>query len=165
MLKLIIFTLTKMKILRKIGPLLLLPIVILSSIAFSFDVHFCKDSIKGISFFDAAGCEMNEIENNLVEATPCNKKCGYHELQAKEKKDGICKNNCCHNERFNYDVPGDIISANDAGVDLEIANIVLFYVLSDYYAAGLRTVEPVYQDYHPPQSKENLSILYQVFRI
>ncbi len=153
-----------MKIIRKIGPLLLLPLIVLSSIGFTFDVHFCKNSIKDISFFEADGCEMNLSSNKEVDASSCHKKCKKTMSSENKDQDSVCKKKCCHNQRFNYDVPGDI-AETDSPINIETVNAVFLYVLCDYFSAETGDAEPGYRIYQPPLSRENLSVLYQVFRI
>jgi hypothetical protein len=151
-----------MQTLRKIGPFLLLPLIFLSSVGFSIDVHFCKDSIKDIAFIEAADCDM---EITKTDVPPCHKKCGNQISKTAESEEGICKMKCCHNERFNYEVPGEMDTAPEVSISHSSVQSVLIYFLCDFYSYESLEVNPVSWVYEPPIPKANFSILYQVFRI
>ncbi len=142
--------------------------MLISSFGFSLDVHFCGDEIKSVGFFGADECEM---ENALTEKStlpPC------HRMS--EKSSSHCKKSivgeqqvktppCCHNETFNYEASTEL---NKSVLDLEkVSNVsaVLVYVALINHLFSFEKEQVSFYNYKPPLIDQDISVLYQVFRI
>lgn len=155
-----------MKALRKIGAILLIPVILFSSLGFSVDVHFCKGEAKSINLFgEAEACDMGGIDENLP---PC------HQKKLKELKslienthheNGDLKSICCYNETFNFEANQEIeeqkldISSHDFQL------VMVACILCDYSFFVDEEHSPSYSNYDPPLIRQDFSVLYQTFLI
>ena len=161
-----------MNFFRKIGPILLLPLMFISSFGFSLDMHYCGGEIKSIGLFGAEACEMEDMQMNQTDDSnlpPCHRK---NKIDTQKKcssssssKEGFNTSPCCHNESVNFEGNSTITQAANTIPDLQNVQAVLAYVIVLNQAIHFDFHSFDYQNYKPPLLVEDFSTLQQVFII
>ncbi|WP_066756273.1 HYC_CC_PP family protein [Crocinitomix algicola] len=156
-----------MKILRSIAPFLLIPLLLVSTIGFSLEVHFCGDEIKSIGLFEAEKCDMEKdvlSAEEFEKLPPCHQKKYLAEQESKEGN-GFCQNNCCHDEQLNFDSEDATKQATVNYTDLNEIQAILIYAAIDFQLFNPTKFVSNYRAYKPPLLRQDITVLQQVFRI
>lgn len=156
-----------MKIFRKIGPFLLIPLMLFSTIGFSIEIHYCGGEIESIGLYNAAPCEMEASMNQVQDYShlpPCHQK-KLKEAAKSNNKNGFNTGKCCHDESFNFEINPDLESPTTNLTVLSQVQAILIYTLVDFNMLQTQLQRPIYRQYKPPLIDEDLAILHQVFRI
>ncbi|NOQ70395.1 MAG: hypothetical protein GQ574_00210 [Crocinitomix sp.] len=156
-----------MKFLRKIGPFILIPLMLFSSTGFSLDVHFCGDEVKSVGLFNATPCDMEESMNqsqDLSNLPPCHRKM-ILDAENSTPKNGLNQRPCCHNETFDFEVSSDVEPLLIQKVDLTQVNAVIVYAAINFNLFQRKVELEFYENYRPPLIDADISVLHQVFRI
>lgn len=155
-----------MKILRKIAPLFLIPLMLFASIGFTLDVHFCGDEVKSMGIFGATPCEMEADMNQTVDLStlpPCHQKMMM--ANQSENKNGFNQTKCCHNESFNFESSSELPTLAEKNISITQLNAILVYS-AIHFGILKPIVQPKsYTNYRPPLIDQDISVLHQVFRI
>lgn len=141
--------------------------MLFSSIGFSLDVHFCGNEIKSIGLFSATPCEMEESVNqpqDVSQLPSCHQK-KIREKENTSSKTGINQGKCCHNESFDFEVNSDVEPLSMQKIDLNQLNAVIIYTAIDLGLFQPTIQVEFYENYRPPLIDEDISVIYQVFRI
>lgn len=161
-----------MQFFRNSGHFILIPLMVIASVGFSLEVHYCGQEVQNFGFFGAEECETASLSispEEFAALPPChqaklkeeNKKC----VENQHKKDGYNSNSCCHNESYNFSV--DIAGENSAADVEPINQSFLIPITKEIFA--LSAIAYVHSEsvlfYHPPIYTYNRCVKFQVFRI
>ena len=146
---------------QRIIPLTLAFLMLMSSVSFAVDMHYCNGQLKSVSLFGKAKtCHEKAITNEKPT-------CPHHQKmqeQSNSNGDEIVKNDCCENKTT-------IIQADDdrAKSDLAISTIqqlqsfAIAYVLT--FHSKITTDKQSIQDisYYPPIISKDIYVLSEAF--
>gem|GEM_PF-2533588 len=146
--------------------------MLISSIGFSLEVHYCGEEVENFGFFGAAECEMAVLSISSEEFAalpPChqaklndeNKKC----VENQHKKEGYNSNSCCHNTSYDYSAQNT--GKINATQLLTNHHSFLPPIRKEMFVFGqfekIQTAPNL--SYHPPTCTWNRCVKLQVFRI
>lgn len=128
------------------------------------DVHLCKGEVYSFSFFGKA--ESCENSTSSLDKQQCHECCKNHYKQNESIQNNKIKSSgCCSNKQIALKLSSDleqieksVCTDREFFVAAKIIQI-LFCSVNGFDAAKTHWIEP------PPRATEDLSILYQVFRI
>jgi len=125
-------------------------LLLLSSIGFSLDIHYCQGTIESIGIYASAEKCSGEMEVT---------KCGNH------SDDGISKTPCCSNEQFFYQTGNAYNTSNY--LSSQTVSIVTVLQGDDDAQTDVFFKENVlsYNGSDPPLVVQDLNILYDTFLI
>ncbi|WKN45395.1 HYC_CC_PP family protein [Tunicatimonas pelagia] len=152
---------------RKIIAISLALLMLFSNMGFAIAIHYCggmavesklmygHDPLDcGMATMDMA--EMDNVDTATVDKQFCPSEL-THELQ-------LTKTPCCENEYQSLDVDGDY-EPTVVQPSLNLAFVAAFAVSFLEIAFPTKTLTSRYADYSPPLIEQDISVLYQVFRI
>ena len=130
-----------MKVLTKITSLSLALLVLLSTLSFTVDQHYCGDFLVDISFTgEADGCGMNMAKTTM--------------------------NNCCSDEEISFEGQDEL--QNHAPVAKTLTSQTLFIPKIENWTLSLTQVERKpfrFKEFPPPDIPRNYQSEYQVYII
>ncbi|MGB1031939.1 MAG: HYC_CC_PP family protein [Flavobacteriales bacterium] len=127
--------------------------MLVSSIGFTLNVHYCQKTISGISFLGTSHCCHGMGDHD--QCTDMN-----------QSSDSESKNDCCHNEKFKIeksdsDTTLPQITSNQE-LNLDCILPLLFICL---FESCIETTASSHRPYKPPLPDRDFHILFQTFLI
>ena len=117
---------------RKISSFLTAIVVLLSTMSFTIDMHYCGDTLVDAAIFEKVGTCGMEMEGPSIEGC------------------SIAKKDCCNDVQISIDGQDELqLSAYTLTLDqqLFVASFVYSYI---NLFEGLRETKSLYRDYAPP---------------
>ncbi len=132
-------------------------LMLISSTGFSVDIHYCQDSIAGISFFGKADCCKSKMQSTSCHASKSVK------VGIKNPK----KDDCCHNEsivieKSDIEAPITHLSFNQ---DFQLCLFIPFITTNPKCIIGTTGDRNTFALYKPPLPERDIYSLYQTFLI
>lgn len=128
--------------------ILLLFVFSFSISVFSAELHYCKGEITDISFFGDATC-----------ACPSMDKMSTHCQMHKKKK------SCCETTVISHEAAEDFKEHSDVLVNSVEITAILVQLFAPYLFIEEAGDVHVYEDYTPPNFRQDRQVLYQSFLI
>ena len=156
-----------MNCIRHIAPFVLIPLLLVSTIGFSLEIHFCGGEVKSVGLFEAEPCEMENEKlstEEFAQLPPCHQKM-YLANQEKKEKDGFNQDQCCHNEQIIFETEDGEKQISLDPTEVDRVQAVLIYTALDLHLFSTKRAVLGEEDYKPPLPHQDRSVLYQVFRI
>ncbi len=135
-------------------------LMLLTSISFMVDVHFCGDRLVTVNFFGKA-----QTCHEMIDAAP---DCPNHEQMVTAHADcSVDGEDCCHNESLHFEADQDRqIQLIDFNSNQSLLQFVIAYVNVSHFATIKATTEKsAYAQYRPPLISRDYSVLFQSFLI
>lgn len=132
------------KVLYKIASTLMAVIVLLSTMSFTVEKHFCGDFLVDVSFVgDVEKCNMDKSISINVK-----------------------KKNCCKDEVHHIEGQDELQKDNADKLTFSQQKFVAVFTFS-YYSVftELRLEKEFYKDFSPPDLNRDIQVLYQTFLI
>ena len=132
-------------------------LVLLTSIGFNIDMHFCGGQLKNISFTGKAeSCHKNSMAD-----------CPFHKkMMAENGGKNFTSKNCCsnHTAYFQTDLIEDI-QTMDIVVTSQLQQFVTAFVLVFLQNQVVETTPSTFTAYSPPDISRDIPVLIQSFLI
>lgn len=157
-----------MRLLRSIAPFIFIPLIFLSTVGFSLDVHFCGGEVKSIGLYKTEPCQMEGLamsEDAFKKLPPCHQKMMLEKQQKSPERNGYNADNCCHNEQFSFEGSSVAEVSVSTLLKAEKVQAVLIYTAINLQQLQVNQRPLFYAKYRPPLLRQDISVLYQVFRI
>ncbi|WP_142785836.1 HYC_CC_PP family protein [Changchengzhania lutea] len=131
----------------KISSFLMALLVMLSTVSFTIESHYCGDILVDASFF------------GTVET------CGMDSLQAKSTKDTLERKHCCNNEQITINGQNELsVSFNNLTNDQQIFVASFVYAYINLFE-GLENKASSFSEYPPPLIVKNIYKLDETYLI
>jgi len=135
-------------------------LIFFSSSGMSIDIHFCQGKFKRANIFEKAKT-CQEVKECLI-------KCG--QPIASCHADNACSNDgdhkgCCNNQSFELDLnfdSGEVTTYSLTDVQVKFVNVFMLSYLG--HLSPSHTLQN-YTNYYPPPLEQDITVLFQVFRL
>lgn len=131
-------------------------LILLSSLNFMIDLHYCQGNLKSFSIVGKAK-NCHEMAKEMAS-------CPHHKASQSPMACGDEDSNCCQNKAMfvDADVDEPIFFVNQ--LDLNLQKFVVAYVLT-YYFNPLEITRKVttFANYIPPLIPKDIAVLYETF--
>ncbi|MFB9054238.1 hypothetical protein ACFFVB_14215 [Formosa undariae] len=122
-------------------------VVLLSTVSFSVDMHYCGDTLVDVA--------LN------TKATTC----GMESMQNLSSESSITKNGCCTDHKVVVDGQDELNSSpSQLTLDNQLFLSSFVYVYNSLFETLPKQVTP-FQDYHPPTLVSDIQVDYETFLI
>ncbi len=138
-------------------------LMLLTSVGFTLDMHYCQDQLRSTSLFGKADSCYEMAGINPVE------KCSFNQMKEEQHEgQSINKKDCCHNKTLHFQ--SDQNQEAKAIVDFEIASqtqqfIAAYIAVFHTPSILIQSNQPSFADYSPPIISKDYSVLFQSFLI
>ena len=134
-------------IFRNILSVFMAIVVLLSTVSFSVDMHYCGDTLVDVAL-------------NTKAAT-----CGMESMQNLPSKSSITKNGCCTDHKVVVDGQDELNpSPSQLTLDHQLFLTSFVYVYQALFETVSKQITP-YQDYRPPILVSDIQVDYETFLI
>ena len=145
------------KISRHFAPLLVLMILV-SSMSYSVDFHYCQGQLKSFSLIGKA--------KNCHEMAAKKSTCKHHKANEDSLASDSVDKKCCNNETvyFESDLDKQIVSFDFIDIDLSQFESAFSSTVSSNYVEFFKQDAP-YLYYKPPLIRKDIPVLFETFLI
>jgi len=139
-------------------------LVLLSSIGFTMDMHFCQGILQHVSFSgEAKSCHEIAAQNALSSCCKKKQKTACQKSNNNVFKEA-CDKNCCSNQTINVTPNTDLSAAQIAAPDLKSIQWISHVVKEYSFQAVHHTLStPLPQNYKPPLLDKDILRFIQCF--
>ena len=145
------------KISKFIAPVLAL-MVLVSSMSYTIDFHFCQGQLKSFSLFGKAK-NCHEMASKMAS-------CHHHKKQVDEMSMTCSEgdNNCCNNKTVNFESDFDQQIVNLDYLSLESLSFVVAFehYSCDYLFEDIKDAIP-FAHYKPPLIQKDIPVVFESF--
>lgn len=136
-------------------------LMLVTSMSFSVDMHFCKDELKSFSLVGQAEvCHpIKAKEKTETNACPFHQKIQKEKASSQIQEKG-CQKTCCDNQKILIDFDENLVQITTR----ELSNLSFISSTPIQYIQN-RIVQSIYphQNYHPPLLNRDIPIFVQSF--
>lgn len=132
------------KLLYKISSIVMAIVVLLSTMSFTVEKHFCGDFLVDVSFVgNVEKCEMNKSASTNVK-----------------------KKNCCKDEVHHIEGQDELQKDTSVKLTFDQQEFIAAFTFS-YHSifSGIKLEKEFYKDFSPPNLNRDILVLYQTFLI
>ncbi len=124
-------------------------VVLMTTMSFTIDMHYCGDTMVDFAFFkDAKSCKMEKVQ-----------------LASNSENPNISQKPCCSDKKIVVEGQEDLKNAVDRiTFEQQTFVSVLFHSYISLFESYDKNIIP-YKEYRPPFVKQNLLVLHQTFLI
>lgn len=145
----------------------MIPILLLSTIGYSVEIHFCKGQIQNVGFYSVDPCNMKLAGESQGQKIPV---CHNHlsiikKTLSKNYNPNFSSSKCCYDKQYNFtSTIGETLTKLDKSGKLNLQAVLIFIAIDFGKFEGLNfSFENLY--YKPPLLSHDLSLLNRIFRI
>lgn len=138
-------------------------IVLITSVGFSANFHYCQNELKNIDFFGEANT-CHELANSAT-SDPCNKMLSACHAENNLRNDANCEEGCCDNKILVVEPEDELFQTEIISFEeinplfLSAFVVIIFSYDAPYYKT------PEYFNFKPPLSGKDILIFVQSFLI
>ena len=132
-------------------------LIFFSSSGMSIDIHFCQGKVKRLNLFGKAkSCsEVSQELSNCHHGNNAVSSCGTD----------VTHDGCCNNQSFDLDLyfdSGEVTTLSLTDVQIKFVKAFVLNYLG--HVLPPRTLQN-YTNYYPPPLEQDITVLFQVFRL
>lgn len=144
----------------RIVAFLLAILVLVTSVGFSVDMHFCQDDFKSFSLIGKAkNCHDVAIKKST---------CKHHKATVQQEKpcEKLDKKDCCENRTLTLDADQDQQLQNvDFTLSKQVEQFVTAFIYAFYKDKFTEEADIFFANYRPPLIQKDIPVLIQSFLI
>jgi hypothetical protein len=132
-------------------------LILVTSVGYAIDMHFCQGDLKSYSFFGKA--------KNCHEGEQVNVTCHHHKkISSKSEETRLLKKNCCSNKTLHFQLQQNQINQDsDLLINHPIQSFVLPVHIPLWQAINPDQIRSAFEYYKPPSITREIIILIQSY--